>query len=293
MKIAVIGSTGQLGSDLVAAAGVNAAGLDHEQVQVESYDSVKTALARINPGVIINTAACHNVGLCEEDPDRAFLINTVGARNVAVIGEELGAKVVYISTDYVFSGAKGRPYNEFDPPDPVNVYGVSKAKGEEYTRALCRRHFIVRVSGLIGKRGGRLKGGNFIDKILAAAGEKPVLTVVADQFFSPTFTGDAAARIKELIDTDLYGTYHVTNSNWCSWHRFAESALRLVGLKARVDPVLACSFGGSVRRPSFSVLDNYHAKLQGFQPLRSWEEALAEYVREKMGDSATALSGAG
>lgn len=291
MKIAVIGSKGQLGSDLVQAIGGDVTGLDHTLVQVESYDSVKAALAGINPAVIINTAAYHNVGLCEEDPDRAFLINSLGARNVAVIGEELGAKVVYISTDYVFSGAKGRPYNEFDPPDPVNVYGVSKAKGEEYTRTLCRRHFIVRVSGLIGKRGSKIKGGNFIDKILAAGREKPVLTVVADQFFSPTFTGDASARIKELVFTDLYGTYHVTNSGWCSWHRFAETAISLAGLKARVDPVLAASLGGSVRRPSFSVLDNYHGRLQGLKPLRNWEEALAEYVREKLSGSPAELSG--
>lgn len=282
MKVAVIGSTGQLGSDIVSAIGGDAAGLDHARVQVESFDSLKAALAVIKPGVIINTAAYHNVGLCEEDPDRAFLINTIGARNVAVIGEEMGARVVYISTDYVFSGAKGRPYNEFDPPDPVNVYGVSKAKGEEYTRAFCRRHFIVRVSGLIGKQGGRIKGGNFVDKILAAGREKPVLTVVADQFFSPTFTGDAAARIKDLIDTDLYGTYHVTNSGWCSWHQFAAAAIQLAGLKARVSPVLASSFGAGVRRPSFSVLDNYHLRLQGFKPLRNWEEALAGYISEKL-----------
>lgn len=282
MKVAVIGSKGQLGSDLVTTLGQAAIGLDHTQVQVESLNSIRNALAGTKPEIIINTAAFHNVGLCEEEPDRTYLINTIGARNVAIVGEELGAKVVYISTDYVFSGTKDSPYHEFDMPDPVNIYGVSKTKGEEYTRTLCKRHFIIRVSSLIGKYGSKVKGGNFLDKIFAAAKNRPVLTVVADQFFSPTFTKDVAVKIIELVKTDLYGTYHITNSNWCSWHQFAEAALKFAGYDNRVEPILASSFGGGVRRPSFSVLDNYHLRLQGFELLRDWKEALAEYIQEKM-----------
>lgn len=283
MITAVIGSTGQLGTDIMATFGSHAVGFDHTMVQVESYDSVREALESIKPGIIINTAAFHNVGQCENDPGRAFSVNTLGARNVAVAGEKLGAKVVYISTDYVFSGAGGLPYTEFDRPDPLNMYGLSKLRGEEYTRAFCRRHFIIRVSGLVGKHGSKAKGGNFVDRILAAAGERPMITVVADQFFSPTFTGDAALRIRDLASTDLYGTYHITNSGWCSWHRLAEAAVSLAGLTARVEPVLASGAGSGVKRPPFSVLDNCHLRLQGFSPLRSWEEALAEYIGEGSG----------
>lgn len=280
MKAVVIGAGGQLGSDLVSAFGQDAVGLDRCQVQVESIETLRNSLAGIRPDIIINTAAYHNVGLCEQDPDRAFSVNTIGARNVAVVGEELGARVVYISTDYVFSGTKGSAYNEFDRTGPVNTYGLSKLKGEEYTGKLSRRHFIIRVSGLIGRRGSSSKGGNFIDKILAAAREKPVLTVVADQFFSPTFTKDAAKKIMELVKTDLYGTYHITNSGWCSWFQLAEQALKLAGVNTEIEPVLSSSYGEGVRRPAFSALENYHLKLQGFELLRDWEEALFDYMKE-------------
>lgn len=280
MKVAVIGSKGQLGSDLISALGDNTIGFDHIQVQVESLNSARKALANAKPDIIINTAAYHNVGQCEQDPDDTFLINTIGARNIAVIGEELDAKVVYISTDYVFSGTKGSPYNEFDDPNPINTYGISKVKGEEYTRYLNKRHFIVRLSGLVGKHGSKSKGGNFIDKILAAGREKPVLTVVADQFFSPTFTKDAALKIIELIKTNLYGTYHITNSNWCSWYQFAKKAIDLAGYDTKVEPILASSFSGGVKRPAFSVLDNYNLRLQGFNLLRDWKDALKEHIEE-------------
>lgn len=280
MKAAVIGAGGQLGSDLVSAFGQDAVGLEHSQAQVESFKALKNMLAGIRPDIIINTAAYHNVGLCEKDPDRAFLINTIGARNVAAVGEELGARVVYISTDYVFSGTKGRPYNEFDRTDPVNIYGLSKLKGEEYTGKLSRRHFIIRVSGLIGSRGSRSKGGNFVERILSAAREKPVLPVVADQFLSPTFTKEAAKKIMELVKADLYGTYHITNSGWCSWFQLAEQALKLAGVNTEIKPVLSSSYGEGVRRPAFSALENYHLKLQGFELLRDWEEALFDYMKE-------------
>ena len=211
MKVVVIGATGQLGSDLCKTpVSFEVIPLTHRDIEITDIDSVKRVLTRHPVEVIINTAAFVRVDDCETDPDKAFLVNAIGARNVAVVAQEIGAKLVHISTDYVFGGEKETrttPYTEFDTPVPPNVYGRSMFAGEDFVRHLCHKHFIVRISALFGTAGSSGKGGNFIETMIRLAKERPELTVVNDQVFSPTYTKDLARKIAWLITTEYYGTF--------------------------------------------------------------------------------------
>ncbi len=285
MKVAIIGASGQLGSDLCKEIDTGELiPLFHADIEVTSLDSVKQALERYSPDIIINTAAFHRVDDCETDPDKAFLINAIGARNVAVVAQKIGAKLVHISTDYVFGGevkTPTTPYTEFDTPTPPNIYGKSKLAGEDFVRHLCHKHFIVRVSALFGTAGSSGKGGNFIETIIRLAKERPELTVVNDQVFSPTYTRDLARKIAWLITTEYYGTFHITNKGSCSWYDFAVEILRQTGLNTPVIPVTSDQYPQKARRPRYSVLDNYHLRLLGADDMRPWQEALTDYLKNK------------
>ncbi len=285
MKIAVTGANGQLGTDLCQVlSDFNVIPLSHVDIEITDMVSVREVFLRHKPDVIINTAAYVRVDDCEDDPDRAFLINAIGARNVAVVAEEIGAKLVHISTDYVFGGepqARTTPYTEFDTPVPPNIYGKSKLAGEDFVRHLCHRHFIVRVSALFGTAGSSGKGGNFIETMIRLAKERPQLTVVNDQVFSPTYTRDLAGKIAWLITTEHYGTFHITNRGTCSWYDFATEILRQTGLSTPVVPITSDQYPQKARRPRYSVLDNYHLRLLGADDMRHWQEALTDYLKNK------------
>jgi dTDP-4-dehydrorhamnose reductase len=246
------------------------------------------------PAIIINTAAFVRVDDCEDEYDKAFSVNALGARNVAVVAQELGAKLVHISTDYVFGGEekvpmvscpvnrdKPRPYTEFNTPVPLNAYGRSKLAGENLARHFCRRHFIVRASGLFGVAGSSGKGGNFIETMLKLAKERHELSVVNDQVFSPTYTLDLARKIAQLMTTECYGIFHITNKGACSWYEFTKDILRLADIKTPVLPITSDQYPQKARRPSYSVLDNYHLRLLGMDDMRHWQEALKDYLTTK------------
>jgi len=285
MKIVVIGASGQLGSDLCKQLGAtDLVPLTHSDIEIARMDSVRDSVGKLRPSIIINTAAFHRVDDCEVDPDKAFRVNAIGARNVAVVAQELGAKLVHISTDYVFGGEtepRTIPYTEFDTPVPPNVYGKSKLAGEDFVRHLCRRHFIFRVSGLFGVAGSSGKGGNFVETMLRLAKERNELKVVNDQVFSPTYTRDLARKIVQLMTTEYYGIFHITNKGICSWYEFTTEILRLAGIKTPVMPITRDQYPQKARRPRYSVLDNYHLRLLGMDDMRTWQEALADYLREK------------
>ncbi len=285
MKVAVIGPSGQLGSDLCKTlAHFDIVSLTHSDIEITDIQSVKRAFSRHHPDIVINTAAFVRVDDCETEPDKAFLINTLGARNVAVMAEEISAKLVHISTDYVFGGepeARTTPYTEFDTPVPPNIYGKSKLAGEQFVRHLCRRHFIVRVSALFGTAGSSGKGGNFVETMIRLAKERHQLTVVNDQVFSPTYTKDLASKIAWLITTEYYGTFHITNKGTCSWYDFAREILRQAGLSTPVIPITSDQYPQKARRPRYSVLDNYHLRLLGADDMRPWQEALTHYLKSK------------
>ena len=285
MKVVIIGANGQLGTDLCQVLqDVAVIPLTHADLEITDMKSVKAAITECKPDIVINTAAFVRVDDCETEQDKAFQVNALGARNVAVVAQEVGAKLVHIGTDYSFGGeneARDIPYTEFDEPIPSNVYGKSKLAGENFVRHLCSRHFIVRSSGLFGVAGASGKGGNFVETMLRLGKEKDEIGVVNDQIFSPTYTKDLAKKIVQLINTEYYGIFHITNKGICSWYDFAREILRLAGLKIPVNPITSGQYPQKAKRPNFSVLDNYHLRLLGMDDMRNWQEALAEYMKEK------------
>ena len=285
MKVLVNGANGQLGTDLCKVLQhFEVIPLAHKDIEIADMDSVKQALNKYKPDIIINTAAYVRVDNCEIEQDKAFLINALGARNVAVVVQELGAKLVHISTDYVFGGnsqPRTTPYTEFDMPISLSVYGKSKLAGEDFVRHLCQKHFIIRASGLFGIAGASGKGGNFVETILRLAKEKDELRVINDQVFSPTYTKDLAGKITQLINTEYYGIFHITNKGSCSWYEFAKEILKQAELKTTVIPVTSDRYSQKARRPCFSVLDNYHLRLLDMDDMRPWQEALRDYMISK------------
>jgi len=285
VRVLIIGVNGQLGTDLCRALkDFEVIPLAHADIEIVDMSSVRKSFKKHKPNVVINTAAFVRVDDCEVEKDRAFLVNALGARNVAVATQELEARLVHISTDYVFGGEAephSTPYTEFNIPAPVNTYGRSKLAGEEFVRNLCLRHFIIRSSALFGVAGASGKGGNFVETMLRLAKEQDELRVVNDQIFSPTYTKDLASKIAELIDTEYYGIFHITNKGACSWYEFTREILRLAKLKTSVVPIASDQYPQKAKRPHYSVLDNYHLRLLGMDDLRPWQEALEDYMISK------------
>ena len=285
MKVVVIGASGQLGTDLCKELrGMELIPLTHTEIEVTCLSSVKEALTRCKPHVIINTVGYVRVDDCETHQDEAYSVNALGARNVAAVAEELGARLMHTSTDYVFGGDSEphtTPYTEFDTPKPLNVYGRSMLAGEDLVKHLCHRHFIVRTSGLFGVAGGLSKGGNFVETILRLARERGELRVVNDQVSSPTYTKDLAKKMAQLIATEYYGTFHITNKGACSWYEFSKEIVGLAGLDVPVIPISSGEYHQRAPRPSFSALDNYHLRLLGMDDIRPLPEALRDYMISK------------
>lgn len=287
-KIAIIGSSGQLGHDLQRVlSSKQVIALTHQEIEIANPDMVDGVLGGIHPHIVINTAAYHRVEDCEADYARAFLVNAIGARNLAQTCQKLGATLVHISTDYVFDGTKGSHYVEEDVPNPLNTYGVTKLAGEYFVRNLCKRHLIVRTSGLYGIVGCRAKGGNFIDTMLKLAKERSEIKVVDDQIISPSYTLDVAKRIAELLPAEEYGIFHVTNSGQCSWYEFASRIFELTGVRVDLKRTSQEELRSKIKRPRYSALcSNRLSALGGLglKPLRPWQEALNAYLAERFAE---------
>ncbi len=284
MKLVVVGSTGQLGSDAVrvlSSRGHEVAPLSHDTVDVTDLGAVRAALQPIHPEVVLNCAAYVRVDDAEEQAMEAFRTNAIGAFNVARVCGERGVACVYVSTDFVFDGEKDTAYTEADVPHPINVYGASKLAGEYLVRQACRDWFIVRVASLFGKSGARGKGGNFVETVLrkARAGER--LRVVADTRMSPTYTVDAVHALDGLIASGARGVFHATNEGSCSWYEFACRAIALAGLHARVEPISASEYPTKARRPVNSALRSDRLGEVVAEVPRPWEEALKAYLTER------------
>jgi len=279
MKVLVTGARGMLGSDLceLLAREHEVRGVDIEGFDVTEPAAVSEALAARRPEAVVHCAAWTDVDGCERDPARAFLHNGWGTWNVARAAAEVGATLVYLSTDFVFDGAKGEPYTEFDVPNPLSVYGASKLAGEEAVRSLVPRHYVVRSAWLFGAR-----GRNFVRAILEGAADRDEMPVVADQFGSPTYTRDLARGLADIILSGrvVPGTYHLANSGVCSWAELAGEALRLAGRPTRVKPIPAAEWPSPAPRPAYSALRSRRLELQGVRGLRNWKESLASYLEE-------------
>lgn len=277
----VVGAKGMLGKDLVRVmreSGISTISLDVDGIDIRRADSTQEVISAIEPGVIVNVAAVTDVDGCESNPSEAFSVNAHGAGNLAKAARTCGAFMIHISTDYVFDGNKRSPYREDDPENPMGIYGKSKLQGEmAVSDLLPKNHCIVRTQWLFG-----LNGKNFVETILSAAEQRDVLKVVDDQTGSPTYTIDLASAIIQLAGTGAQGIVHVTNSGETTWYHFARRIIEQGGLtKVRVQPIKTQELGRPAPRPAYSVLDNTKfIKLVG-GPLRSWEEALAEYLRKR------------
>ena len=274
MKIALTGSDGMLGSDIKNVfSDIELIGLTLHDFDITDLDKSIKAIKEVNPDYLMHVAAYTDVDGCESDPETAFLVNGIGARNITMACEEIGCPVIYISTDYVFDGTKKETYNEWDKTNPINMYGLSKLIGEQFVTSLTNRFYIVRTSWLYGKN-----GKNFVDTIIRLLSERDEIDVVNDQIGSPTFTCDLARKLRELIGRG-YGTYHITNTSHCSWHEFAVEIAKLKGINKNINPTTTEKFKRPAKRPAFSVLGNTMLRLEGIEPARHWKEALEDYLK--------------
>ena len=294
MTIALIGADGQLGSDLVKIIDSECLiPLTEDDLDIANRDLTLKVIKKHSPDVVINTAAYNDVDGCEDNELKAFEINALGAKNVALACKGCGAVMVHFSTDYVFDGQKNQPYIESDTPNPLSTYGFSKRLGEHYVQTLLavNKYLLIRTSGLFGIAGCKGKGRkNFVEAMLNLAEGRKEIKIINDQILSPTYTVDLAKKVKELIfadkeDSSTYGgLYHITNDGACSWFEFARKIFELSEVEVNLKPVTTEEFGAKAGRPRYSVLSNYRLQEQGCENLRSWTEALKAYLgREKRG----------
>jgi len=273
VRIALTGSNGMLGNDIKKVfKDVELAALTRKDLDITSLDQSVSRIKEISPDYLIHSAAYTDVDGCEQDPEKAYLVNGIGTRNVTIACEEVKCPILYISSDYVFDGASKEPYHEWDLTGPVTRYGRSKLMGEQFVHSFTNRFYIVRTSWLYGNN-----GKNFVDTICRLLSEKDEIDVVDDQIGSPTYTYDLAFTLRELIGKG-YGTYHITNSSHCSWFEFAQAIARLKSSNTKIVPTTTDKFNRPAKRPAYSVLDNTMLRLEGIGELRHWEDALREYL---------------
>lgn len=288
----VIGANGQLGSDLIKLLEArrstlgeselvyDVVGLRHSDIDICDLSGARETLTQLHPSMVFNMAAFHQVDKCEDDPERAFLVNAIAPANLAQICHDLGATLVQISTDYVFGSDYQRkaPYSETDLPGPVNVYGTSKLAGEYMVRNVLAKHIIVRTSGLYGVAGSSGKGGNFIELMIRLAHEGKPIRVVNDQRLAPTFTVDLASTIIDLANRAQYGLFHAVSEGNCSWYEFASAIFELAGMSPDLSPTTTDEFAARANRPRYSALSSESLTRVGVLRPRPWREALSAYM---------------
>jgi len=280
MKILLIGALGQLGTDLRQVLATHEViSVDKEEIDICSGEQVNAMVDSLRPQVLLNCAAFNRVDEAEEAPEACFAVNTFAVRNLALAARTLDAALVHFSSDYVFDGPRRQPYVESDLPCPKSMYGVSKLAGEAMVQATWPKHFLIRTCGLYGYVGSRDKGTNFVEAIVQRPSQGGPVGVVADQFCTPTSTLDLADAVARLIASQSYGLYHLTSSGQCSWFEFAQEILSLGGFPQEVQPLTSDQFPVKAPRPAYSVLDNRNFRDAGFEDMRHWKEALADYMR--------------
>ena len=286
MKVFLIGVDGQLGTDIeqfFTSKGLEVHGLiGLKEIDICDHDDSLDKIASSKPDLVINTAAFHDVDLCEDKTEQTFKVNIDGVKNIAGICKEMDIPLMHFSTDYVFDGSKGSPYLEDDCPGPLSIYAISKYGGERVLQYMLDKYYLVRLSGLYGHAGCTGKGNmNFIEIMLKLAESKKEIKVVDDQILTPTSTADVAEKLYELIITGKYGLYHMTNTGSCSWFEFACEIFKLMEINVDVVPVSSEEFGAKAARPEYSVLDNSNLRKLGIDDLRNWKEALGDYLEKR------------
>ncbi|WP_153980082.1 dTDP-4-dehydrorhamnose reductase [Paenibacillus xylanilyticus] len=282
MKVLVTGANGQLGRDvtlLLEKEGHSVLACTRDQLEITNQHNCNNVISTYRPEIVIHCAAYTAVDAAETDVDGAYQVNAIGTRNIAVAAEQIGAKLIYISTDYVFDGTSEVPYQEYDNTNPQSVYGKSKRAGEVLVQSLSSRWFIVRTSWVYG-----VYGNNFVKTMLKLGQEKPKLQVVHDQKGSPTYTADLAGFLLKLMQSEMYGIYHASNSGTCTWYEFAEAIFaeaRNAGgftIQAQLEPCTTDQFPRPAPRPRNSVMDHLSIRTNGLADIRPWREGLREFI---------------
>ena len=281
MKILVTGVSGQLGYDVereLDQRGIEHLGTSSRELDITDREAVERLMESYRPDAVIHCAAYTKVDLAEDEPERCWAVNADGTRNVAAACRRTGAKLLYISTDYVFPGTGERSYETGDPTGPVNTYGRSKLAGELAVQSLLEKYFIVRISWVFGKN-----RNNFVKTMLRLAETRAELSVVCDQIGSPTYTADLAPLLCGMVQTERYGVYHATNEGTCAWSEFAEAIFELAGRQVAVHPIPTSAYPTKAARPLNSRLSKESLRDNGFQALPEWKDALARYLKEITG----------
>jgi dTDP-4-dehydrorhamnose reductase len=273
VRVMVTGAGGQLGlelSEILPERGHETVALARGQLDVADPEAVERTVEVHSPELLINAAAYTNVDGCETEPELAYSVNALGPRNLAQACERLGCELLHVSTNYVFDGEGDRPYEPFDPPNPISAYGRTKLAGEEYVKHLSNRWYVVRSAGVYGR------GHNFVRTMLRLGAERDVLKVKNDEFISPTYARDLAEGIVEIVEAGRYGLYHLTSTGFCSWYEFTREIFRLAGIEVEVVPVPGSEYRLPAARPANGILSAL-----GSPELRHWREALAEYLERE------------
>jgi dTDP-4-dehydrorhamnose reductase len=276
MKVLVTGADGQLGYDVVKKLkeiNIEHIGVDKEDFDLTNEKETKDFILDYKPDVIVNCAAYTDVDRAEVERELCYQINVDGTRYVAEIAKEINAKILYISTDYVFDGQGEEPFEVTDQPNPINYYGETKYQGEQEVQKLLDKYFIVRTSWVFGEH-----GDNFVKTMLRLGKERDEISVVADQYGSPTYTGDLAELIIEMIKTDKYGIYHATNEGFCSWYEFAKEIFKVSDIVVKVIPVNSEEFKTRAERPKNSRLQKNKLIANGFEVLPETTKTLKKYI---------------
>ncbi len=277
MKVLVTGINGQLGHDVMRELekrGHEAVGVDIEEMDITDAACVRRVMTRTVPEAVIHCSAYTAVDRAEEEVELCRRVNAEGTKNVAEVCAELDCKLLYLSTDYIFSGEGERPWEPGDEPDPLNVYGLTKYEGEQEIKSRINKFFIVRISWVFG-----VNGNNFIKTMLRLGRENGAVRVVDDQIGSPTYTYDLAVLLVDMIETEKYGEYHATNEGVCSWYEFAKEIFAVAGMsEVEVTPVSSEEFPVKAKRPKNSRMSKEELVKNGFNKLPSWQDAVKRYV---------------
>ncbi len=280
-KIIVTGCNGQLGRAInkqyAGSTEYELINTDVEDLDITDIEAVMAHVKEVQPYAIINCAAFTAVDKCETSEDLAFRINAIGPRNLSIAAAEVGAKMVHVSTDYVFAGDADTPYTEFVAPQPQSAYGRTKYAGEEFVKMFAQKYFIVRTAWLYGD------GHNFVKTMLKLAETRDEVGVVADQIGSPTSAEELAKAIVSLVPTDNYGIFHGTCEGFCSWADFAEKIFEKAGKDTKVKHLTTEEYPTPTKRPAYSVLENHMFKMTGGYTFASWEDALDVYMKDLLG----------
>lgn len=278
IKVLVTGVKGQLGYDVVKrlnTIGIENLGVDIDDFDITNKEQTEDFISNYNPDVVVHCAAYTAVDKAEDDKEKCYAINVDGTRNIAEACKKIDAKMVYISTDYVFDGLGEEPHLENKETNPINYYGYSKEQGEQIVRELLNKHFIIRTSWVYGKN-----GNNFVKTMLKLAESRDELNVIKDQIGAPTYTPDLAVLICDMLQTTMFGTYHGVNEDYCSWYDFAEEIFNKAGIEMKVNPISTSEYPTKAKRPLNSRLSKEKLDKNGFKRLPKWEDALNRYFKE-------------